>query len=515
MKKLIFLLSNIMVLSLSSCQVAVKLEMTDYVSNISFPIIKKDEEGEGYYRLKEYQSLSYGLNDQTINSLRDIYSSGANHFNAPSLGEVNALVIPVNFTDSDTSNNAKQRIIIHNAFFGEKYKTRFESLSSFYDYSSYGQLKFSGMVTEFYTYPYKSTELGSGTSNISSKIAGSALEWFYQNYPDIDMAEYDKDNDGYIDALFIVYNHEKSESSNSLWWAYSDHMSKSTQGNVNSPYGSSYAWISYDFIDGKKNYAETHVSIHESGHIFGLEDYYNTNTNASYQPTGYVDMMDRNIGDHTGYSKMLLNWTTPYVVNGNGKITLKPFSTSGDLLLIPTNKGWNKTPYDEYLLLEYYAPTGMNANDAGTKYSYINSLGEDTIFTFLDKCGLKVYHVDSRVGYFDSRFSHNLITIIGNDDEMEKLQGKSSFCLDFAFDNTISNARAKIDPVLYHLLERDGNNTLIDGNPFSVSSLFTKGDHFGVDTYNDFVFDNGSPLTYTFFIESMDNNGVTISFNEK
>ena len=69
MKKIRYFLPCFMVLSLASCQVAVKLEMTNYESNISFPKIKKNEEGEGFYRLKEYQPLSYGLDNKTINSL--------------------------------------------------------------------------------------------------------------------------------------------------------------------------------------------------------------------------------------------------------------------------------------------------------------------------------------------------------------------------------------------------------------------------------------------------------------
>ena len=231
MKKIRYFLPCFMVLSLASCQVAVKLEMTNYESNISFPEIKKNEEGEGFYRLKEYQPLSYGLDNKTINSLRDIYSSGASHYNAPSIGKINALVIPVNFLDSNKKDNDKQKIIIHNAFFGEQYKTRFESLASFYDQSSYGQLEFSGMVTDFYDYPLKSTELGSGTSNISSKVAAKALEWFYQTYQDIDTSIFDMDNDENIDALFIIYNHKKSDSSNSLWWAYADHLNRNVDGN--------------------------------------------------------------------------------------------------------------------------------------------------------------------------------------------------------------------------------------------------------------------------------------------
>ena len=510
MKNKTILLPIILVASLSSCDAFLTLKVTNYQSNVSFEEIKKDEEGDGFYRLKEYQSIEYGKegNKKTISSLRDIYSSGVNHYNAPSIGEVNALVIPVNFTDSNKEDNEKQKMIIHNAFFGERKMTTFESLSSFYDYSSYGQLKFNGFVTDFYDYPFSSSELGSGTSSVSSKIAGSALSWFYQNYPDLDKSKFDADNDSYIDALFIIYNHEISESSSSLWWAYADHMNKGTGGNDNAPYGSSYAWISYDFLKTKKVKSETHVPIHESGHLFGLEDYYNTNESANFQPTGYVDMMDRNIGDHTAYSKMLLNWTTPYVMNGNGSLTLKPFATSGDLLLLPTNKGWNKTPYDEYLLLEYYTPSGLYKKEAGTKYVY----KDNKVFTFLDKPGLKVYHVDSRIGYFDSRFGHNLITVLGDDDEQEKLATKSNFCIDFAYSNTISDINAKTKPVLYHLLERSGENTLLEGKPFESSSLFKSGDSFGQTTFTSFHFNNGSPLTYTFKIKQMNNEGITIEY---
>ena len=517
MSKKKIILPLFFITSLASCNIAPLLTKTKYVKETEFPEIKKDEEGEGYYRIKEYKTLKYGKSSalKDIKSLRDIYSSGISHYNAPSTGNIYALVIPVNFIDSDKSNNERQKIIINNALFGSRKSTSYESLSSFYDYSSYGQLSFDGMVTDFYEYPYKAADLNkSGTSSISSKIAGNALKWFYDNNPNEDMAKYDQDNDGFIDTLFIIYNYPSSDSSSSLWWAYADHMSLSVEGNVNRPYGSSYTWLSYDFLEKKKNIAETHVAIHESGHLFGLQDYYNTNSNAYFQPTGYVDMMDRNIGDHTGYSKMLLNWTTPYVTKGSGSITLKPFTTSGDLLLIPTNKGWNQTPYDEYLLLEYYVPTGLYKKEAGTKYVYKDKSGQQKVFTFLKEMGLKVYHVDSRIGYFDSRFAHNLLTVLGDDDEQEILENRSNFCIDFAYSNTISDSKALTSPVLYHLLQKGEKNTLLDGVPFEGDSLFKKGDSFGVNDFKNFKFNNGSSLTYSFEITDMNSGGITISFNE-
>ena len=503
--------SLFLVLTVVSCSKTTFLEITHYVNDHIFDEVKTEVKGEGYYREKEYSSLSYGVNkEKNINSLRDIYSSGINHFNAPSIGKVKALVIPINFLDSDISNNDKQKIIIHNAFFGRANKTTFESLASFYNYSSYGQLEIDGYVSDFYNYPYASNELGNGTASVSSKIALSALNWFYENNPDFDMSEYDIDQDGALDALYIVYNHPSGNDSNSLFWAYVDHMSKNVTYK-DKPFGNTYAWIGYDFLDADNNYSETHVLIHETGHVFGLDDYYNTYASGHFEPTGYVDMMDRNIGDHTGYSKMLMDWVTPYVLNGTGRITIKPFSTSGNLILIPTNQGWNHTPYDEYLLLEYYTPTGLNKNDAGTKYYYTDINGDQNVFTFLNKPGLKIYHVDSRVGYFDSRFSHSLITTIGDENEKEALSGRSSYCLDFINDNSVLDNKIN-QPVLYHLLERSGENTLKDGIPFDSRGLFVSGDAFGVDVFKDFKFNNGSSLTHTFTILEENYQGITIEF---
>jgi hypothetical protein len=61
--------------------------------------------------------------------------------NASSIREINALIIPVNFLDSDTSKNAKQLDYIKAACFGDNSCNEFESLASFYHKSSYGQLE--------------------------------------------------------------------------------------------------------------------------------------------------------------------------------------------------------------------------------------------------------------------------------------------------------------------------------------------------------------------------------------
>ncbi len=519
MNKKIPFLSLLLVVTLSACTQSTSLEFVPYESDVSFGTIKSDEEGDGYSRSSTYETLTYYSSgtETTLDDFRDLYSSGYGYRNAPSEGNIYALVIPINFTDSDTSENEKQKIIIQNAFFGDSSKNIYESVAAYYDYSSYGQLKIDGFVTDFYTYPAASTALGNGTSSVSKLVGGYALNWFYETYPDFDTSLFDQDGDGYIDCLYLVYNHEKasdSESSTSLWWAYTDHMSVRSEYNNTAPYGNSYVWISYDFLDGGNNYAETHTLIHETGHLYGLADYYNT-SGGNYQPTGYSDMMDRNLGDHTGYSKMLLNWTTPYVVNDSCTITIEPFYSSGDLILIPTSKGWNGTPYDEYLLLEFYVPEGLNKDDAGTKYYYTDKSGETGIFTFFESMGLKVYHVDSRIGYFDLTSTRQYICDIDDEDALSKISEYQRYFINFINDNSISDSKVSTDDVLYHLLQVDETNTFTDNIPAESKDLWKTGDSFGIDTFTDFSFNNGASLEYTFTVDSMSKEGITITFTKK
>ena len=78
----------------------------------------------------------------------------------PSTGDVNLLVIPVTipgnekmYTNKENNTEISQENVISDlekAFFGKTEDTGFESVSSFYEKSSYGKLKLSGTVTPFF-----------------------------------------------------------------------------------------------------------------------------------------------------------------------------------------------------------------------------------------------------------------------------------------------------------------------------------------------------------------------------
>jgi hypothetical protein len=106
---------------------------------------------------------------------------------------------------------------------------------------------------------------------------------------------------------------------------------------------------------------------------------------------GGVVMQDYNICDHDAFSKTQFGWTDVNYVTTSTTITIKALNTSGQTIIIPTNNG-NGTLWDEYIQIELYNPTGLNELDSKTAYG--DTLG-------LSKAGIKVYHIDNRLYYFD------------------------------------------------------------------------------------------------------------------
>jgi M6 family metalloprotease-like protein len=327
----------------------------------------------------------------------------------PSVGDVNILVVPVRFQDSThvedkycTYEEMKENIEV--AFFGEDYETGWESVSSFYKKSSYNKLNIQGEVTDWFTTDKTFDELTRLTVNEYTDptiyILRQVDDWYKENYGET--TEFDKDKDGYIDAIWMVYD-APYLNQNRIDWAYTtwDFMNHELP-YVESPIAYTYAWASVDFMydgnykdENNNTLVDAHTLIHETGHLLGLEDYYDYDGKET--PLGSLDMMDTNIGDHNGYSKYSLGWTNPYVVTDECEVEIKPFQENGDIILVKND--WNKSSMDEYLLIEFYTPTGLNALDA-------QDLKENKYKTLYQENGIKIYHVDARLGYYtNERFS--------------------------------------------------------------------------------------------------------------
>jgi hypothetical protein len=184
------------------------------------------------------------------------------------------------------------------------------------------------------------------------------------------------------------------------FWAFTTWANNDS--DKSSPMANTYCWASYDFMyEGYgTSKVDAHTFIHETGHMMGLEDYYSykdSSNDAFSAPMGCIDMMDYNIIDHDAYSKFAYGWVNPYKIDHAGTLTLRPSESTGDCAIIPTSGGWNGNAFDEYMMIEYYTPTGLNESDSESRYEGTYPLG-------FSENGIRIYHVDSRLCVINSSY---------------------------------------------------------------------------------------------------------------
>jgi M6 family metalloprotease-like protein len=295
-------------------------------------------------------------------------------------------------------------------------------VKTFYEEESHGALTFTGKVSEWYscgkssTYYsvdnyYKNPSDPSSYVHNTSDLVIAASDWYFDNHTDDDRLNYDKDGDGYLDSVMLIYgapDHIAAGSDDDNLWAYCFWTDENP--NVTSPTANVFFWASYDFMyssskayqrTGKSYYGggdtrycsiDTHTYIHEMGHVFGLEDYYDYS--GQHNPAAGFSMQDNNVGSHDPFSSYALGWGKAYIPTETTTINLKPFQDTGEMILLSPNPDSNNSPFAEYLLLEYYTPTGLNKFDCDHKYSDAYPQGPNTQ-------GIRLWHVDARLAKFN------------------------------------------------------------------------------------------------------------------
>ena len=497
-----------------------------YLESAKKTFIKNNE--DIYYRNDDIKSLELpsieGVNIKTnitsFSSLNDVslgfdennYSLISNDIDNPNdIIEQNLLVVPIYFTDSSvaTSETLKQekKILLENAFFGEENYTTYQSVASYYNQSSYGHLRIKGEVLDWINIPQSSIEAYQEGKNSPENYSDKIAKMIVDNLDEDIFTKYSKNNEGVLDALYIIYDHpyqnNKKNNEDSLFWAYTYHCKSTTKV-------SSYSWSSFDFVGEKalKNHkVDATTYIHETGHLFGLLDYYNKGSLSSYQPMGFMDMMDYNLGDHSSLSKYLLNWTSPYILNmgdkSSGSITIKPFSQSGEFILIP-NSNYNGTAFDRYLLISFFTPNGLNDLSDFPSYEYYDQQGNRQVFTYPNKYGVLVYEVNAKLAYYKSGTIRSFTPTCFIDETPDK----GDYVINFYYDNEINNSN---DKPFYHLLESDGSNSFKEGKCASNKTLFKYNSTFGIDTFKDLSNEFG----VTFKVSGLNLDSATITFNKK
>lgn len=402
----------------------------------------------------------------------------------PSSGNVKVLVVPISFNNASSSSIN----VLEACFNGNATTLSGESVSSYYNKSSYGKLNLSFDVYSSWIKMEKRYQYYD--ENISACIS-YALSVVDKTY---DLSNYDSDSDGYIDSIWFIYDINYNSDTNYFWAWTSDFSGYSL--SYDSKKVGKIAFASLEFADSSDSYYQSHTEyrsnkytartyIHETGHLLGLEDYYDYdydyNTGVSHCMYGQ-SMMDENYGDLDAASKLLLGWVNPIVVSESDVVTIGSTALSSDnVILISKNIKSKKTIFNEYILLEFWTSDGLNAYDAD------KSFGSDAY-------GIRVLHLDATINYVNGKATQTS----GN---------RPSY---FKYNNTDDDSHNFLETLALNPSAIYNSTT----RTYNVKNnvLFNDLDKvFGTDYYSTFTYNTGSAIDFTFNITSISQSSVTIN----
>lgn len=508
-KQLLLLPSLLLVAGLSSCS------MYDLFSNSSSASVKTSLSGDNWYTATDLTSkITYkninnsGMTDSLITS-----------------GSTTLLVLPIEFTDYPFSSSFMTDLdtVLNGAADDTGY---WESVSSFYEKSSFGKVDLSFRIADSYNTDLTARGAHSSYGN-SSDYGRTLIEKAYENYcASNSTSGLDSDGNGFLDGIIAVYSCPDVSTGGFTWdyktsfyWAYtywfsgySADQSTYIGPNYTKPTPNAYIWLSYDFMYDATTSpnVDAHTFIHEMGHMFGLDDYYDSEGNC---PAGGISMGDYNIMDYDIWSKIALGWANPKVPAGDCTIEIEPSQTSGDCILLPLDS-WNGSVWDEYLVLELYTPTGLNYQDSHVTYA--------NGYRGPSSPGIRIFHVDARiVGVKMSVDSFNQYSYTGSyltdlDDFSINWYGDTFYMVGASNINKDSDiAPESFD--LINMIDASGINIYSNGGYATNSSLFKAGSSFTMDKFgrrffpNQTTMNNGEEFPWKISIDSVSDTSATVS----
>jgi M6 family metalloprotease-like protein len=394
-----------------------------------------------------------------------------NFWSIPATGNPRVLVVPVEFPDYLFTNRTTVVTNINTAFNGNATST-FESQRSFYLKSSFNKLDLQGDVlpifkTAFNSSYYENLPDGDGNTAIIDEIMT------FHNAT-INFQDYDYNGDGNLDGIYMVYSRPvNSNSWGEFWWAYLWAYFGTSRYDGVRP--TSYVWMPYNFVFAN-NRLDTRTFIHETGHMLGLEDYYDYDPDdgsGNENGLGGADIMDGNVGDHNPWSKMILGWIDTKVVTTDMSVELLPYISTGEALVITDQ--WNGTLFDEFIVAMYYTPTGLYR-------------GHDDYY-FDGQPGLVLYHVDARIG--------------------RTAKNNSAYPTVYVNNNTDTPHK------LIQFIEADGNNSLEDTGWMWAEDVYRPGNIFNGNRNVGYMWNQSSRgsvgFSIEFVFEKPSYGGITLS----
>lgn len=292
----------------------------------------------------------------------------------PCLGTPKILTVMVDFSDIHFRYSQED---IHNLLNSTEYNTTdryksYGSVAQYFDDCSFGQFRPQFDVVASITLNNPSAYYGKSTSgNTDNSIAFLTEVCTKLSGLDIDFNQYDMDNDGYIDMVYIVYagySEAVGAGSDCLWpqSGYTSYINVSLGGKKffryayqNELYGAPYTESS--FPNGNPM-AGIGVHVHEFCHAMGLPDYYPTVdwfTSAGVYDVQkydnlsmeYWDLMDGGENINNGFApaplsawqRELFGWTDKMnILSEADNVTLIPLKDGGESMRIVNDNNPNE-----------------------------------------------------------------------------------------------------------------------------------------------------------------------------
>jgi len=474
-----------------------------YTVNVSYTLNEVTKTTSYEIKVTNNQTYEAKNLDYTAN---DLYRSKTYGWYTPREGDVKGLVIPIYFTDTNSyleeDSTTKEKVLtdLQKAFYGPEGPDGWNSVASYYHKVSDGKLNLNGTVSNWYEPGYSSAYVN--TSARINELVADAVNWYFKTTKE-DMNDYDSDHNGVFDSLNIIYGCTDEAHGISLYWGkISSQSTPIVEGKGDDPDIKFHMWASFHelYVDNFHSEVDSHVYCHETGHTFGLEDYYDYGEN-EYRPVAGATMMFHNTHQQDPYSTLSLGWSKVYVPETSCVIELEDYQSSHTSILLSTHPESADSPFDEYILVELYAPNGVNQYDSTYKWKGFYTNGPQ-------EAGIRLWHVDARIaeengeGYVlaDSVLTTNPSTL--------------------AFSNSWGSSHASVMGEAYYdncLLFEIRNDKEITYKPttddkacmVSDATLFHSGDVFTLGDYsNQFVkgttLNNGEAFNWKITIEAIE-----------
>lgn len=307
----------------------------------------------------------------------------------PHVGTPKALVIMVDFSDQRFQYTKND---INKLLNGTGYDTSsgyhgYGSAAQYFNDCSNGKFRPKFDIVGPYHLSKSYTVYGKGNDDTSSFLKDVCT--IANN--DVDFTQYDSDNDGYVDLVYIIYAGYSAQwgdqkNPNAIWpksgigdyGTYDGkHVYRYGVNNELAFYPSVWQDMKVDEATFKPYLSGIGVFLHEMSHTMGLPDFYPTVTWSDIskydnQSMEEWDLMDGGENSYYGYyptpytawERELMGWTEKMdTLKNSANVTLTPLANGGKGLRVMND---NDATGNEYYILESITKKGWYAKMPGT-----------------------------------------------------------------------------------------------------------------------------------------------------